>query len=90
MKKSSLQSIITAAFSIVFIEPSHGKNEMEKCQIIGFDKSGHEIGLIKEGMADCKSETSTCAGVNKAGEKEAWLYLPKGICEKIQGGTIVK
>jgi uncharacterized membrane protein len=34
-----------------------------------------------------------CAGIVKAGknaQKDAWIYVPKGTCEKIAGGTVVK
>ena len=91
MKKTSLAAIITTTFSLVLLESAEAaKNGMEKCQIIGYNQAGEEIGLIKEGMGDCPSATSTCSGTNKAGEKEAWIYLPKGACEKIQGGKVVK
>jgi len=82
---------MTATISILVIESANAsKTSGEKCQIIGYNQSGEEVGLIKEGMADCKSETSTCSGTNTAGEKKAWLYLPKGVCEKIEGGKVVK
>lgn len=91
MKKLTLQSIIAATFSLLALEGTQAaKKGMEKCQLIGFDKEGKEVGLIKEGMTDCHSMSTTCSGSNKIGDKEAWLYLPEGICEKIEGGTVVK
>lgn len=91
MKKSTLTSVLAAAFSLAAIgSVQAAKEEMEKCQINGYNKSCKEVGLIKAGMADCKSATSSCAGENKAGDKEAWIYLPTGMCGKIQGGTVVK
>jgi uncharacterized membrane protein len=91
MKKSSLTTLIATTFSLAILESAQAsKDEMEKCQIIGYNKAGEETGLIKEGMGDCPSATSTCAGSNKAGDKKAWIYLPKGVCEKIQGGKVVK
>lgn len=90
MKKLTLKSTVAAAFSLLTLEAVHASEmSMEKCQIIGFNKEGKEVGLIKEGRADCHSATSTCGGTNKGGEKSAWIYLPKGICQKIEGGTVV-
>lgn len=91
MKKSSLTTIITTTFSLAVLEAATAaKDSMEKCQIVGYNQAGEEIGLIKEGMGDCPSATSTCSGTNKAGDKKAWIYLPKGVCDKIQGGKVVK
>lgn len=53
--------------------------EMEKCVV----KKG-DVGFIKEHKADCKSaEGEGCAGTNKAGDASAWIFVPKGQCEKI-------
>ena len=53
--------------------------KMEKC-----------AGIVKAGKNDCGTATSSCAGTAKAdGEPNTWVYLPKGTCEKIVGGTVV-
>lgn len=45
-------------------------------------------GVAKAGKNDCQTSTSACAGTStKDGQKDAWLYLPKGTCEKIVGGS---
>jgi uncharacterized membrane protein len=54
--------------------------KMEKC-----------YGIVKAGKNDCQTNTSACAGTaKKDGQKDAWLYLPKGSCEKIVGGSLAK
>ena len=52
---------------------------------------GHEkcYGVAKKGMNDCGNAHHTCHGMAKkdnAGDE--WIYLPKGTCEKIAGGTL--
>ena len=55
------------------------KGDNEKC-----------AGISKAGKNDCGTSKNSCAGQVKAdGDKEAWIYLPKGTCEKIVGATVV-
>lgn len=55
-----------------------GKPAMEKC-----------AGIVKAGKNDCGTSKSSCAGTSKTdGDKEAWITVPKGTCEKIVGGTV--
>lgn len=47
-------------------------------------------GIVKAGKNDCATSTNSCAGsATKDGQKDAWIYVPKGTCEKIVGGTVV-
>ena len=88
MKKTVLLSTITTAFSLALSGASQAADmEMEKCKIN--DSTGKS--LIKESMADCASEAgNSCAGTNKKNDPTAWIYLPKGVCGKIEGCTSVK
>jgi uncharacterized membrane protein len=44
-------------------------------------------GVAKAGKNDCKTATTACAGMSrKDAQTEAWIYVPKGTCEKIAGG----
>ncbi|HQR51369.1 MAG TPA: DUF2282 domain-containing protein [Methylophilaceae bacterium] len=46
--------------------------------------------MVKAGKNDCATSTNSCAGTaTKDGDKEAWVYVPKGTCSKIVGGTIL-
>ena len=48
-------------------------------------------GVIKAGKNDCATSTNACHGhVTADGDAEAWIYLPKGTCERIVGARIVK
>ena len=46
-------------------------------------------GIVKAGMNDCATTTASCAGsATKDKQKDAFLLLPKGVCEKIVGGSL--
>jgi len=54
------------------------KIPMEKC-----------YGISKAGKNDCQTSISACAGTaKKDSQKDAWLFLPKGSCEKIVGASL--
>lgn len=56
---------------------AEGKAEMEKC-----------YGVSKAGKNDCQTATSSCAGTSKTdGQKDAFIMVPAGTCEKIVGGS---
>ncbi len=51
---------------------------MEKC-----------YGIVKGGKNDCQTSNSACAGTAKMdSQKDAWIYTPKGTCEKIVGASL--
>ena len=56
------------------------------------DNSGKEqcAGIIKAGKNDCATATNACHGhVEVDSNPNAWVYLPKGTCERLVGGRIV-
>jgi len=55
-------------------------------------KEGYEkcAGIVKAGQNDCGANGHSCAGQAKVdGDKNEWVYLPEGTCDKIVGGTVV-
>ncbi|WP_162045329.1 BufA1 family periplasmic bufferin-type metallophore [Vibrio taketomensis] len=51
--------------------------EKEKC-----------YGVSKAGKNDCATKTSSCAGTAKEdGQKDAFVVVPKGLCDKLVGGS---
>ncbi|WP_162063600.1 DUF2282 domain-containing protein [Vibrio taketomensis] len=51
--------------------------EKEKC-----------YGVSKAGKNDCATKTSSCAGTAKEdGQKDAFVVVPKGLCDKLVGGN---
>ena len=57
-------------------------------------KEGKEkcYGVAKAGQNDCGNvaKTHSCAGYSTVdGDPGEWLALPKGVCEKLVGGSLV-
>ena len=54
---------------------------------------GHEkcAGIARKGKNDCGAKGHGCAGhAKKDGDSKEWVYLPKGLCEKIVGTKVLK
>ena len=46
-------------------------------------------GIVKASKNDCGTSKGACAGtVGVDNDPEAWIYVPKGTCERIAGGTL--
>lgn len=46
-------------------------------------------GVVRAGKNDCQTASSACAGhSNKDSQADAWIYLPKGTCDRIVGGSL--
>ncbi len=59
-------------------EPLVFCKEQEKC-----------YGVSKSGKNDCSTASSVCAGTAKRDfQKDAWIYVPKGTCERLAGGSL--
>lgn len=51
--------------------------EKEKC-----------YGVAKAGKNDCATKSSSCAGTSKMDhQKDAFVVVPKGLCDKLAGGS---
>lgn len=49
------------------------------------------FGIVKAGKNDCQTSASACAGTSKKdNQPDAWIYVPKGTCEKISGASLKK
>lgn len=79
-KIKNKKAIINTAI-VVFLSLSVSAvaaDNMEKC-----------YGIAKKGMNDCQTKTASCAGsATTDNQKDAFLFLPKGDCEKIVGGSL--
>ena len=54
--------------------------EMEKC-----------AGVVKAGQNDCAANGHGCHKMSKKdNDPNEWLFVPKGTCERLVGGKIVK
>ena len=61
---------------------------------LGAKPSGEKekgAGIVKKGQNDCGTSAHGCSGLAKTdNDPEEWIYLPKGTCEKITGGKVLK
>jgi uncharacterized membrane protein len=75
-------SAIATAFFMPLLVSAQGpapapKFEAEKC-----------YGVVKAGKNDCQTATSSCAGTAKRdGQGDSWVYVPKGTCDRLVGGS---
>ena len=78
----ALMAVVSTGLTIASSQAmaaSKSKMKMEKC-----------YGIAKAGMNDCggKGTGHSCQGQSKVnGEKNDWLLVPKGTCNKIVGGS---
>ena len=74
-----LASALTTMLAAGASSPAHAaKPGLEKC-----------AGIAKAAKNDCGTSKHSCAGqAAKDGDKEEWVYVPTGTCEKIVGGTV--
>lgn len=76
MINSAISGLIALGVSGVALQANAA--EMEKC-----------YGVAKAGKNDCQTSNTSCAGTSKTdGQKDAWVLLPKGTCEKLTGGSL--
>jgi uncharacterized membrane protein len=46
-------------------------------------------GIVKAGMNDCATAQHSCAGsATKDKQADAFVFVPKGLCDKIVGGKL--
>ena len=83
LSKKAVNTLIAGAFATTMVAgaaaPALAK-EKEKC-----------YGVVKAGKNDCANAAGThsCAGQSTVdGDGGEWLSLPKGVCEKLVGGSL--
>jgi uncharacterized membrane protein len=77
--RSAFAGLITIGLATSAGQVYAAKADNEKC-----------AGIVKAGKNDCGTSKSSCAGTVKADrDTEAWIYVPKGTCERIAGATVV-
>ena len=77
LNKALLISTLAAAVSTYAVS-AHADDAVgkEKC-----------YGVAKAGKNDCASGSNSCAASTKK-DGEGFLVVPKGVCEKLVGGTL--
>ena len=73
-----LASAVALATTATPLMPAAQAAENEKC-----------FGIAAAGQNDCQAAGNSCAGqVAEAGRGDAWIYVPTGTCQKINGGSL--
>jgi uncharacterized membrane protein len=79
--RSAFASLVAAgalAYAANGIAADMDHSKEEKC-----------AGVIKAGKNDCATSKNQCHGhVTVDRSPEAWIYVPKGVCEKISGAYL--
>lgn len=80
--------IAVSWFVISNIAMASSPEGMEQCRVVSADKS---VGLIKAGRADGIGSVgigNSYKGLNIGGEINAYIWVPTGMCTKINAGNI--
>lgn len=77
--KLIVAAAVAAALSTAATMPASAADKMEKC-----------YGVAKAGSNDCAAGPGTsCAGTStQDGQKNAWMLVPSGTCDKLVGGSL--
>ncbi len=76
---ATILSAMLGASSAYAADKAEAKPEREKC-----------YGVAKAGKNDCaaKDGSNSCAGQSKKdANANDWIYVPKGLCDKLAGGA---
>jgi uncharacterized membrane protein len=75
---SAAIAFLTVSASSAIIAAVEQTQPIEKC-----------YGIAKMGYNDCATATASCAGsATRDKQADAFLQTPKGLCEKIAGGSL--
>jgi len=73
-----IASALATALSFTVGPIAQATDDKEKC-----------FGIAKAGKNDCETASGSCAGTSKTdGQADAWIYVPAGLCEKLNGGSL--
>lgn len=85
-----LLSALSGALALGALSPAPALAHQNGCAAAPSVPHEKCAGIVKAGKNDCATAANSCAGAaTKDGEKDAWIYVPKGTCSKIVGGTVV-
>jgi len=71
-------SALAAVLSLSATAGAQAAGDNEKC-----------FGIAKAGKNDCQTATHSCAGTSTTDAAgDSWIYVPKGTCEKVVGGSL--
>lgn len=92
MSKVSTVSLLGSAGLLAIVVTASSHVESVKAQVniprptYKYEKC---YGIVKAGQNDCFGVGNACGATSKKdNDPEAWIYVPKGTCNKIVGGKL--
>jgi len=80
LMRLAISSVLALSGAVIASNAVAADDGMEQC-----------AGIAKAGKNDCATSTNACHGhVTSDGNAEAWIYLPKGTCDRIAGGRVIQ
>ena len=84
--KTLVHSALASVFTLGLLTAAGQANSQPAPEQKGAEKC---YGIVKAGKNDCQTSAHACAGqASKDGQGDSWIYVPKGTCEKIVGGSM--
>jgi uncharacterized membrane protein len=84
---SHIAATLAAAVALGTVGVAFAADEPHPAPVPTF-KSEKCYGIVKAGKNDCQTASSSCAGTSRRdGQKDAWVYVPAGVCGKLVGGS---
>lgn len=78
-----IKSVITSFLALAAADASATSGDVPAAQ------TERCYGIAKAGMNDCKTFTASCGGsATKDKQPDAFILVPKGLCNKIVGGSL--
>ena len=79
--KSAITSVLALAATGTIVTSTNvmaAEKSQEKC-----------YGIVNAGMNDCQTSAQSCASsATKDNQKDAFVFMPKGMCSKIVGSSL--
>jgi len=81
--------LITAAIAAITSGGMLAASTAQAAGVVVCAEQERCYGIAKAGKNDCATSNSACSGSAKQdNQKDAWVYVPKGMCLKVAGGTL--
>lgn len=88
-KNSKIKSVMTAVLALTAISLNVNAATTATTAASSNQNTEKCFGIVKAGMNDCAAGKSSCAGSSKKDKQgDSYIFLPKGTCNKIVGGSL--
>ncbi|HXH04202.1 MAG TPA: DUF2282 domain-containing protein [Candidatus Competibacteraceae bacterium] len=86
--KTIIQSALASVFTLGVLSSAAAQSGPAPTPSFAAEKC---YGIVKAGKNDCQTNVHACAGQASADNQgDSWIYVPKGTCDKITGGSLQK